>query len=188
MLEYMQDKYSKILQAGGSHEDYLMDLYNALLTTRNGVFRDVIQRSKDAWECGADETPDKLITLATEKYNNMFKQNLWKNSNSSDSKIVALATQVKELQQKLQSATSSAHYSKSESKGDDKGGMQTTVATWRFHKNYGDSVEKDGRTWYWYMKHNNNKGLYVTHRPEDHDKRTQFFSKKNKNKESNAGS
>lgn len=26
MLEYMQDKYTKILQAGGSHEDYLMDI------------------------------------------------------------------------------------------------------------------------------------------------------------------
>ena len=52
MLEYMQDNYSKILQAGGSHEDYLMDLYNALLTTKNDVFRDVIQQSKDDWEVG----------------------------------------------------------------------------------------------------------------------------------------
>ena len=66
-----------------------------------------------------------------------------------------------------------------------KGNGKTEVAAWRFHKNHGDSVEKDGQTWYWCLKHNNNKGLYLTHWHEDHDKRSQFFSKK---KDRNAGS
>ena len=33
----------------------------------------------------------------------------------------------------------------------------------------GDSIEKYGRTLYWCPKHNKGKGIYVTHRPEDHD-------------------
>ena len=33
----------------------------------------------------------------------------------------------------------------------------------------GDSIEKYGRTLYWYPKHNEGKGMHVTHRLEDHD-------------------
>ena len=54
---------------------------------------------KEDWETVATITPDELIT--SEKYNNMYKQNKWKNSNSSDAKIVGLVTQVKKLQAKL---------------------------------------------------------------------------------------
>jgi len=32
----------------------------------------------------------------------------------------------------------------------------------------GDMIEKFGRTLYWCPHHNDDKGIYVTHKPEDH--------------------
>ena len=36
-------------------------------------------------------------------------------------------------------------------------------------KTFGDSVEKSGKTWFWCPhQHNDGKGMYVTHKPEEH--------------------
>jgi hypothetical protein len=164
MLDHMNDIYLEILKSSGSHEDFLMDIFNALLTSKNEVFKSFIQRSKDDWETGSNIEPDELIATATEKYNNMVRQKNWKTSESSNSKIVALATQVKELQDQL--SKSSSGPSKTTN---DKKTPFLEVAEWRKTKSFGNSVEKDGRQWHWCsIRHNNGKGLYVTHKEEDH--------------------
>jgi hypothetical protein len=165
MLDNMGDNYLEILKSSGSHEDYLMDLFTALLSTKNDVFKSFIQRQKDDWETGKDLDADELIAAATEKYNNMVRQKTWKTSESSTSKIVALATQVKDLQDKLNKVSSTQPPAK-ESSGK---GLFLEVAEWRKTKSFGDSVEKDGRQWHWCsIRHNNGKGMYVTHKEEDH--------------------
>jgi hypothetical protein len=165
MLDNMGDNYIEILKSSGSHEDYLMDLFNALLSTKNDVFKAFIQRQKDDWETGTDLEPDELVAIATEKYNNMVRQKNWKTSESSSSKIVALATQVKDLQDKLNQASSNKGFSKDTNNKN----QFLEVAEWRKTKSFGDSVEKDGRQWHWCsIRHNNGKGLYVTHKEEDH--------------------
>jgi hypothetical protein len=164
MLDHMNDIYLEILKSSGSHEDFLMDIFTALLTSKNEVFKAFIQRSKDDWETGTDIEPDQLIATATEKYNNMVRQKNWKTSDSSNSKIVALATQVKELQEQLSKSSSGAS-----KPSNDKKTPFLEVAEWRKTKSFGDSVEKDGRQWHWCsIRHNNGKGLYVTHKEEDH--------------------
>ena len=168
MLDNMGDNYIEILKSSGSHEDYLMDLFNALLSTKNDVFKAFIQRQKDDWETGKDLDPDELVATATEKYNNMVRQKNWKTSESSTSKIVALATQVKDLQDKLSQASSN----KGSSKDTSSKNQFLEVAEWRKSKTFGDSIEKDGRQWHWCsIRHNNGKGMYVTHKEEDHHTR-----------------
>jgi hypothetical protein len=160
----MNDNYNEIVRSGGSHEDMVMDLYSALLTSKNNIFNQFIQRSKDDWETKQDISIEELTTLATEKFNNMSEQRQWDSSSSKSdsSKIVALTTQVEELQKKL-----------SDTKGKSEAPKKSTpfleVAEWRKTKSFGPSVTKDGRDWHWCsIKHNNGKGMYVTHREEDH--------------------
>jgi hypothetical protein len=164
MLDHMNETYLEILKSSGSHEDFLMDIFNALLTSKNDVFKAFIQRSKDDWETGEDIEADQLIATATEKYNNMVKQKNWKTTESSSSKIIALATQVKDLQDQLSKSSSG-----SQKQTSDKKTPFLEVAEWRKTKSFGNSVEKDGRQWHWCsIRHNNGKGLYVTHKEEDH--------------------
>ena len=35
--------------------------------------------------------------------------------------------------------------------------------------NKGESIEHEGKTWWWCPRHREGKGMYVTHKPEDHD-------------------
>ena len=37
-------------------------------------------------------------------------------------------------------------------------------------KKEGDSIQHDGKTWWWCPKHRKGEGLYVRHKPENHDK------------------
>ena len=131
MLDHMSDTYTEILKSGGSHEDYIMDLYSALLSTKNEVFKSFIQRSKDDWETGSNVSAEELIAMSTEKYNNMYRQNKWKINSSSDSKLVALATQVKELQNQLKNSSNK----KGGGKDDQPKKEQYEIAKWRRSKN-----------------------------------------------------
>ena len=166
MLDHMNDNYNEIIRSGGSHEDMVMDLFSALLTSKNDIFNQFIQRSKDDWETKKDISIKELTTLATEKFNNMSEQRQWDSSasKSDTSKIVALATQVEELQRKLTNANSTSKQDESK-----KNTPFLEVAEWRKTKSFGGSVTKDGKDWHWCsIKHNNGKGMYVTHREEDH--------------------
>jgi hypothetical protein len=167
MLDHMNDNYLEIIKSGGSHEDMVMDLYNALLSSKNEVFNRFIQRSKDSWETEKEVTPEELITLAIEKFNNLSEQKQWETvaSKSENSKIVALTTQLEELKKTVQASQSSGVNKPKQGEKN----QYLEIAEWRKTKSFGDSVTKDGRDWHWCsIKHNNGKGMYVTHREEDH--------------------
>ena len=76
MLDDMDDNYQHILELGGKHDDYLMHLFNALLSAKNETFCRFIQRKKDDWETEDNITADALVEFAKMKYNNMTKQKL----------------------------------------------------------------------------------------------------------------
>ena len=40
---------------------------------------------------------------------------------------------------------------------------------WQMEKK-GETVQHNGKTWWWCPQHNDGKGLYVRHKPENHDK------------------
>ena len=74
LLDDMEANYNKILELGQTHEDWTLHVFNAMLSAKNRVFTDYIQRKKDEWEVGADVNVDELIVEAKAKYNNMVKQ------------------------------------------------------------------------------------------------------------------
>jgi hypothetical protein len=169
MLNDMASNYARILELGGSHEDYLLHLFAALLTTNNEIFQQFIQAEKNRWELGEDYLADTLIDKATTKYNNMTSDNQWKSNETKDAKIMALSTQLAALEKAFVS-TKSSFTSKSD---DDKTGVPgaRNVQKWRAVKNKGEKCEVDGLTWWWCPKHKlegSFDGLYVRHHPNDH--------------------
>jgi len=164
MLDKMSENYNQILDRNSTHDDIVLDIFRALSSTKNKEFLDFVNSKKTAWETGEDFSHEELISLAVAKYNNLCTQKTWKDNSAKDDTIVALTTQVTELQKKLESV------SKSKS-GDGSNNQSSEIASWRYKKSLGESVTKDDKTWYWCTKHNKGKGLYVTHKPEDHDKR-----------------
>ena len=66
--------------------------YTALLSGKNDVFNNFVQRGKDEWELGKDQNVKDIMDNATIKSNNMVKQNLWSQTDPKDEKILALTT------------------------------------------------------------------------------------------------
>ena len=49
------------------------------------------------------------------------------------------------------------------------GGGNGRSNPWQKEKK-GDSIQMYGKTWWWCPQHNQGKGMYVRHKPENHDK------------------
>ena len=94
LLDDMNNNYQSLLRQNHEHPNFILDLFQALLSAKNDEFRDYIQRLKDEWEAGKDIQPEVLMESAISKYNNMKKQNTWGRINPKDAKIVALATEL----------------------------------------------------------------------------------------------
>ena len=89
----------------------------------------------------------------------MIIRQTWKQEEPKNAKIDALTTQVKSLQDKL----NNGQFMKKEGKGN------IHIAPWRLTKTLGDKVERDDKTWHWCgQQHNEGKGMYVRHHPDDH--------------------
>ena len=86
-------------------------------------------------------------------------------SNASSTKATStedkLKSEIKKLQQKLEEATKTG--------GIETKKKSTALKEWQL-KNVGPSTKVNGRTWWWWPRHNDGKGLYVRHKPENHEK------------------
>ena len=167
LTDKMMTDYELILEKKGSHEDIVLDLFTSLLSGKNDIFSGFIQRRKDDWETGTEETHESLVQVANTKYNNMVMQGNWKNVDGKDSKMVALLTKVNDLEEKLKNRSSTSNQPTSGQPSN----KFFTLDVWRM-KYDGDSKVVDGKTWYWCKRHKQDgvyDGLYVTHKEEDHD-------------------
>ena len=93
----------------------------------------------------------------------MIMAKRWKKSKDPSAKVIlALATQVSNLEQKLQVHSTDASSSNK---------PKLHIPMWRT-ENKGEKCGRDGKTWYWCPHHKKEglfDGLYMPHKPEDHD-------------------
>ena len=195
LTDYMSSKYREIQEKGQQHQDYLLDLFNALKTVPNSDFAAFVRDERQAWEIGGTKDADQLIAESLTIYNNAVSANRWEYSDPKDAKILALTTKVDQLEAKMQLAAHSTqkqtHRSFDSSNNNGSAGGNSrylTIDDWRKKKTE-TMIKRDGKTWYWCPKHvspGNWDGLYVTHKPEDHDewaKNRNRFRKKDKNED-----
>ena len=186
MFAHQSRIYNEILQLGKSHDDLMYDTFKSLSTTNNDEFEMFVKDLKGKWETNIDVesalTHDKLVEKCTAKYNNLVDQKAWSSNTSKNAKLVALATQVESLEKKLADAKGNNNSNRNRTTNDNKNGrFGGPLPAWRLSKTFGDKTERDGLTWYWcHHQHNDGKGMYVTHKPEDH---TTWLERKKKSKE-----
>jgi hypothetical protein len=170
MLDYMKSNYDAIQELGGSHDDYLLDIFQALSTVKNRAFSDFVSRERTEWFRDKTITPDTLITDALAQYNNLVATNEWSKKDPLETKFVSMMAQLQKTykpsnphQNKttLSTITQKQPYRK----------PKFDLPSWRKKKTK-DSVKIDGKTYHWCPKHKyegDHDGLYVLHKPEDHD-------------------
>ena len=165
MMDFVEANYEEILCHGFTHPDYVMHLFNALITAKNDISRLMIQQEKDKWELGKDVQPNSLVQKSTTKYNNMVLQKLWNQTNPKDANILVLTTKLENLELTYSTANL---------------GIPTNnpgksnpwePEDWQI-TNTGPKIEKCGKTLYWCPHHKGNKNqwesMYINHEPTDH--------------------
>jgi len=189
LTDYMSSKFREIREKGQQHHDYLLDLFNALETVPNDNFTCFVRKERQAWEIGGKKEADQLIAEAMTIYNNAVSSNRWEYSDPKDAKIIALSTKLEELEKQVNLSAHSTQSQQSNSKSNDNksGGNNSkylTIEDWRMKKGE-QTVERDGKTWHWCPKPvspGRNDGLYVTHKPEDHEEWAKNRNRFKKNK------
>ena len=178
MITKMQTLKSSIEnESGKEYEDFILHLFNACEKSSHDTFQKFASTLRSDWESdnlreGTTETD--IIDKLTAKWNNECQKSNKSNGKTKvkdpeDAKMLALFTaltsSVQSLSQQVQ------HMQKgngSNSNGNRTSRYEDNIATWRKSKDFGDSVEKDGKKYYWCPKHLDGNGLYVTHHPKDH--------------------
>ena len=163
MLDAMENAYDEItINRQSTYDQYMDDLFKALKTFTNRVFVDFVTRLEDEWETDVTEdTPAKIdhfIQMVRTKYNNMKSRRKWEIVDPADAKILALSTQLQEVQQQLLvekrkhlGSSTAAHATKAyttESKPPAKRGTFDTRRT----KFVGQNTVIDGVTYDWCNK------------------------------------
>jgi len=98
LTDYLSSKNREIEEKGQTHQDYHLDLFNALQTVPNPDFSSFITRDeRQAWEIGGEKTPNQLVAEALTIYNNAVSSNRWNTKDPKDAKIMALTTQIEQL-------------------------------------------------------------------------------------------
>ena len=191
MLTKMESIKKTLKDNGHDPESYRRYIYNALLTAPNQVFTSYIQRIVDDLQAGIghfkDTTAEQIIQAARTKYNNMVEDKSWAKVDPRDAQLLALATEVETLRRgktnKEAAANATDKNDKVASSGSDDMEKISGVAKWRMVK-VGSTKTVDGKLHYWCPKHVHKgglwNGLYVTHKPENHDEHVGYWQKKNK--------
>ena len=179
MLDDMQNNYLQILRKEETHDNYEDDVFEALLSSKNDIFRNYIQRLQDECESGKDITPGDIMELALRKYNNMCKRKIWIQSETQESKLVALATKLQQVESQLKNQLSSSSSKSSNSSVSTK--KKHGIEEWRMVKK-GDTKVVNGVTYWWCPHHKvegKYDGLYMTHKPSEHSAWKKDRDKKN---------
>ena len=78
MFDNTMSNYDLIIDRGGQCNGISLDLYTALLSSKNDVFNIFVKHIKDDWEVGSHVTHSKMLITSVKNYNNMVKQGRWK--------------------------------------------------------------------------------------------------------------
>ena len=97
LTDYMGKIYREILNRNHTHEDYLLDLFNALATVPNESFNSFVRTERQKWELGGTRTAREIISESLTIYNNAVSAHTWTTTDPKDAKIIALTTKVDEL-------------------------------------------------------------------------------------------
>jgi hypothetical protein len=122
-------------------------------------------------------TSQLLMDDASTYYTNMVASGDWKSEVSKHSQIIALTTQITELKKEFNEVKAAKNIIPTPSGSTPTGPGYNKFEQWRLekvdNKEEFNMVVKDGKTYYWCDKHkfpsSNVQGMYVFHKPTEHD-------------------
>ena len=194
-----KDLIAKLQSHGKEVNDMEQKLFSAYLEVRDEEFTRAIKDKKQGYLLGATSfTYQELMAFAENLYSLMVEEGSWGKHVNPEEQIVALTTEIKLLKSQAASTKNSSKKTKKNknSNGDGKKGGNDNNKNTKNDKNlYADWMLKapesgqaktktvnDKRYW-WCPHHQEGKGQWVRHKPEDHKFKSSDDKSKGKNKD-----
>jgi hypothetical protein len=179
-MEDIMRNYKEILRVGESYDSLRLSVFNCLRSTKNSTYKAFVERVEQdvSSNSGAYNgyTPQMIMATAVSEYKNMEARDVWNKLDPHQAQMAALLT----IAAKNSSTSNPGYAARGGGRGGGGGGGGgggtgggTGSRTIRFEawqtEFKGDTIVRNGKTWWFCKKHNDGKGLYVRHPPGDHD-------------------
>ena len=166
---------------GQDTQDLLVNLFKAYATVADAKFTSYIEQRENEYNDGKDIEPVALMDLARNKYATLVESGRWKEQTADQKKLVALAAQVAHFK-KQANKSNGGNNGGGDGKGKGKQGdgndggkkkegkpkKKKEWAEWKVtNKDNKKTMTRKDTLYYWCIHHNDGKGLWVTHKPED---------------------
>ena len=163
--KWFEQQNSEILSAGETNNDCVWQLFNCYLSCPVEPFLQVINQEKSSYDKGKDMSPKELMMTALTSYNALNLEKRWI---TEDPKVVALATVIEQLQEATDTIALLAE--SNQGNGTKKKTFQDNK--WKYEVPEDDDPKEkvvNGKTfWFCPHEHNDGKGMWALHKPEDH--------------------
>ena len=163
-LEMIEYAYNKIIHRGETYDSLYYHVFDCLKSAKNTNFVMWAKRAEQDILSGTGEykeyTAQMLIKAAKKQYLTVESRGDWNKVDPWDAQMMALVMQLNAAK----TAQPPAHTPERRT-----GGRINSYEDWQLVKD-GDTKTMKGTTWWWCQKHNDDKGLYVHHPLEDHEK------------------
>ena len=168
-----------------SSEDLLLNIFKALLVVKDKKYREKMEKLKDDWlNSEVTLTSAILLSKAESSYNVRIEQSDWMALSPEEEKIVAMQAtydnQIKDLRLQLKAAKqggnrrSQGRSNTNNNNGNEDNGNKPRTSTrykdaeWKMTNSKGlKTQQRNGKTYYWCLHHNDGKGKWVLHKLED---------------------
>ena len=176
LLSYVNKNLTKIMKKDKTYKttEFARRLFKVLATVENKEFEDSLAEEKRAWRKmdAKDFDIDVFGANMLSTFTNISAENEWKTTKSKDSKLIALTTQVENLQKELSSVKTGTKQFTPSGGTNRSTNNDYVIDDWRKKKSEGDEVSRDGKKYWWCPHHKNEEkgypdGLYVTHSISD---------------------
>jgi hypothetical protein len=193
MITEMQNlKVSIESESKKEYDDFMLHLFNACTKSNNEAFRKYSMDLKSDWETDRSSTTDsEFIDMLHTKWNNeslqCTNQSTQKKPSSEKAQFLAMFTaltsNIQALSQQVQTIQKGNNHNKPGGSSAGSLNSHRNIEEWRKTKTLGDETIKDGKHFYWCPQHQDGKGLYVTHHPQDHGKHPKEWTYTNRAKQ-----
>ena len=184
-LESMERDYNEIRRRKETYDSMRLHVFDCLKSAKNTRFLRWVDRVEEDIRSNTGEYKGfdaaMVISAAKTQYRNMMEDKTWDKVDPANAQMLALLTALTTAAKSTTANNASNGGGNGNGgggggggNGGTKGGSHSqgrpfTYEEWQTNKTT-DSIVKNGRTWWWCPNHNEGKGLYVRHPPQDHDK------------------
>lgn len=150
-------------------DDILSNLFKGYKEAEDDEFVAYIKRKEEDYEEGNDPfTYEQLMQQAENKYKIRVQNKTWKAPSKQDEQLLALQAKVKQLESKRQKNPSTPKKDKEKQPKKKDKGKKIEYPAWVYKAPTDGKKSKvvEGKTYYWCKNHNDGKGMWVRHSPD----------------------